>query len=176
MCIHTHTRTHVGMHARGCCYPCLRSTIKALTSDVFLYPPSTHTLAVGVLWVGWSSHICPHQPTYLPCRQNWLCVLGHFSRVRLFATPWTVTCQAPLSMGFSRPEHWSGVPSSRRSSQPSDRTRVSYGSCIGRQVLTTSSGSIVPHSFSFLLGFITSLVAGVRVERDSLELQMLSSE
>ena len=26
------------------------------------------------------------------------------------ATPWTVTCQAPLSMGFSRQEHWSGLP------------------------------------------------------------------
>ena len=32
------------------------------------------------------------------------------SRVRLFATPWTAARQAPLSMGFSRPEHWSGLP------------------------------------------------------------------
>ena len=32
------------------------------------------------------------------------------SRVRLFATPWTVTYQAPLSMGFYRQEYWSGVP------------------------------------------------------------------
>ena len=32
------------------------------------------------------------------------------SRVRLFATPWTVTYQAPLSMGFSRQECWSGLP------------------------------------------------------------------
>ena len=31
-------------------------------------------------------------------------------RVRLFATPWTVAHQAPLSMGFSRQEHWSGLP------------------------------------------------------------------
>ena len=30
--------------------------------------------------------------------------------VRLFVTPWTVTYQAPLSMGFSRQEYWSGVP------------------------------------------------------------------
>ena len=30
--------------------------------------------------------------------------------VRLFATTWTVTYQAPLSMGFSRQEHWSGLP------------------------------------------------------------------
>ena len=32
------------------------------------------------------------------------------SRVRLFATPWTVACQAPLSMGFSKQEYWSGLP------------------------------------------------------------------
>ena len=32
------------------------------------------------------------------------------SRVQLFATPWTVAYQAPLSMGFSRQESWSGVP------------------------------------------------------------------
>ena len=32
-------------------------------------------------------------------------------RVRLFATPWTAAYQAPLSMGISRQEYWSGVPS-----------------------------------------------------------------
>ena len=32
------------------------------------------------------------------------------SRVRLFVTPWTVTCQASLSMEFSRQEDWSGLP------------------------------------------------------------------
>ena len=31
-----------------------------------------------------------------------------FSRVQLFATTWTVVCQAPLSIEFSRPEYWSG--------------------------------------------------------------------
>ena len=32
------------------------------------------------------------------------------SHVQLFVTPWTVAHQAPLSMGYSRPEHWSGLP------------------------------------------------------------------
>ena len=32
------------------------------------------------------------------------------SRVQLFVTPWTVAYQAPLSMGFSRQEYWSGLP------------------------------------------------------------------
>ena len=33
--------------------------------------------------------------------------LSHFV---LFLTPWTVACQAPLSMGFSWQEYWSGLP------------------------------------------------------------------
>ena len=32
------------------------------------------------------------------------------SHVQLFGTPWTVACQAPRSMGFSRQEYWSGLP------------------------------------------------------------------
>ena len=32
------------------------------------------------------------------------------SRVRLFVAPWTVACQAPLPVEFSRQEHWSGLP------------------------------------------------------------------
>ena len=37
-------------------------------------------------------------------------MLSHFSRVWLFATPWTIARQAPLSRGFSRQEYWSGLP------------------------------------------------------------------
>ena len=36
-----------------------------------------------------------------------VCVLSH---VQLFTTPWTVACQAALSMEFSRQEYWSGLP------------------------------------------------------------------
>ena len=39
-----------------------------------------------------------------------LLLLSHFSRVRLCATPETAAHQAPLSLGFSRQEHWSGLP------------------------------------------------------------------
>ena len=38
---------------------------------------------------------------------KYTCVLSH---VWLFVTPWTVVCRAPLSMGFSRRECWSGLP------------------------------------------------------------------
>ena len=39
----------------------------------------------------------------------YVCVCS-VSRVQLLATPWTVAHQAPLSMGFSRQECWSGLP------------------------------------------------------------------
>ena len=41
--------------------------------------------------------------TYVSIR----CCISH---VQLFATPWTVAHQAPLSTEFSRPEYWSGLP------------------------------------------------------------------
>ena len=41
---------------------------------------------------------------------SWLLLLSHFSRVRLCVTPWMAAHQAPPSLGFSRQEHWSGLP------------------------------------------------------------------
>ena len=71
----------------------------------------------------------------------WNCVLNSFSSVWLFATPWTVAHQSPLSMGFSKHTLFSkntgvvSMPSPRRSS----RSRVESMSlnifCIGRRVL-----------------------------------------
>ena len=39
-----------------------------------------------------------------------LLLLSRFSHGQLFVTPWTAAYQAPLSMGFSRQEYWSGLP------------------------------------------------------------------
>ena len=44
------------------------------------------------------------------CLLSTRAVLSRFSRVCLFETPWAVSHQAPLSMGFSRQEYWSGLP------------------------------------------------------------------
>ena len=41
---------------------------------------------------------------------KWKVKVKALSRVRLLATPWTAAYQAPPSMGFSRQEHWSGLP------------------------------------------------------------------
>ena len=38
------------------------------------------------------------------------CTLSQLSCIQLFATPWPVAHQAPLSMEFSRQEYWSGLP------------------------------------------------------------------
>ena len=43
------------------------------------------------------------------------------SCARLFATPWTVACQALLSMDFSRQEYWSGLPFPSPGDHPNPR-------------------------------------------------------
>ena len=47
---------------------------------------------------------------YTPLGMLLLLLLSHFSRVRLCVTPQTAAHQAPPSLGFSRQEHWSGLP------------------------------------------------------------------
>jgi len=64
-------------------------------------------------------------------------VLCYFSCVLLYATLWTATCQAPLSMEFSRQEYWSGLPSPppRDHPDPSVEPTSLISTCIGRCIL-----------------------------------------
>ena len=55
------------------------------------------------------------------------------SRVRLFATPWTVTYQNALSLGFSRQEYWSGLPFPSPGNLPDSGIKPSLPHC--RQTL-----------------------------------------
>ena len=48
------------------------------------------------------------------------------SRVRLFATSWTVAHQAPPSMGFSRQEYWSGFPFPSPGDLPDPRIKLTF--------------------------------------------------
>ena len=50
--------------------------------------------------------------SFIPKNYAMLCraVLSHFNHVWLLMTLWTVNCWAPLSMGFSRQQYWSGFP------------------------------------------------------------------
>ena len=72
-------------------------------------------------------------------KEKWLFIVCPLSHIRLFATPWTVAHQSPLSMRFFfTEEYWSvAISFSRGSSQPRNQTYVSCVSCIGRQILTT---------------------------------------
>ena len=55
------------------------------------------------------------------------------SRVWLFVTPWTITYQAPPSMGFSRQEYWSGLPFPSPGIFPTQRSNPGLPHC--RQTL-----------------------------------------
>ena len=60
------------------------------------------------------------------------------SHIQLFAIPWTVACQAPLSMGFSRKEYRSQLAFPPPEDLP-NQTLVSCVSCIGWQILYHSA-------------------------------------
>ena len=77
-----------------------------------------------------------------------LLLLSLFSRVRLFATPWTTAYQAPLSMGFSRQEYWNGVPCPPPGDLP-DPGIDSESPALGGGFLTTvpSEKPIYHHTF-----------------------------
>ena len=70
----------------------------------------------------------------LPGLDLWVHARCH---VQLFKTSWTVACQAPLSMGFSRQEYWSGLPCPPPGDLPDPRMELAslYISYIGGQVL-----------------------------------------
>ena len=59
------------------------------------------------------------------------------SRVQLFAIPWTVACQIPLPMEFSRQEYWSGVsfPTPTDHPNPGIKLNISYISCFDKCIL-----------------------------------------
>ena len=59
----------------------------------------------------------------------------YFSQVRLFETLWIVACQAPLSMGISRQEYWSGLPYPLPGIFPTQGLNTCLLCLIGRQVL-----------------------------------------
>ena len=65
-----------------------------------------------------------------------VCVLSHFSRVRLFETLWTVAHQAPLSSGLSRQEHWSGLHTLLQGIVPS---QASLSPALSGRFFTTSA-------------------------------------
>ena len=73
-----------------------------------------HQQILAPFYVCWWKHLlaCVHECVY-PC----------FSHVQLFATLWIVACQAPLSMGLSRQEYWSGLSCLSSGGLPNPRVK-----------------------------------------------------
>ena len=92
---------------------------------------------------------------------TWM-VLEHVSEVkslscvRLFATPWTVAHQAPLCMGFSRQEHWSGLPFPSPGDLPDPGIEPSSFALAGRFFTTSATCEAISLiALVFLQGCIT---------------------
>ena len=66
-----------------------------------------------------------------------MCVL---SRVQIFATPWTVALQAPLSMGFPRQEYWRELPFPSSGDLPDPGSELTSPSLAGRFFTTEPQG------------------------------------
>ena len=62
------------------------------------------------------------------------------SKLCLFVTPWTIACQAPLSMGFLRQEQWSGFPFPSPGDLPNPGIKPMSPALAGRFFTTEPSG------------------------------------
>ena len=84
---------------------------KSLWKLILLCVPCSGRLVQPSLLPGDASPKLSSLPA-LSCSVSLLdaCVVGRFGRVQLSVTPWTAAHQAPLSLGFSRQEYWSGLP------------------------------------------------------------------
>ena len=78
-----------------------------------------------------------------------MCV-SSLSHVRLFVTLWTVAHQAPLSMGFSRQEYWSGFPFPSPGDLPDPGTEPTSPAFAGRFLTTEPPGKPVNATCSSL--------------------------
>ena len=69
-------------------------------------------------------------------------MLSRFSRVRFFVTLWTVTCQPPLSMGFSKQEYWSRLPCSLPGDLPNPGIKPGFPASQVDSLLLSHRGSL----------------------------------
>ena len=92
----------------GDCFLCALQS-ESVSRSVMSDSLQPHGLQPARLLCPWDS---PSQKTGTDIYTLLMCVClrSHFSHVQLCATLWTVAHQAPLSMGFSKQEYWSGLP------------------------------------------------------------------
>ena len=83
-----------------------------------------------------------------------------------FVIPWTVTCQAPLSMGFSKQEYWSGLPFLSLANIPDPGIEPGLPALQADSLPTELQGKIYiyiytyTHTHMFLLSRLSSLCSG----------------
>ena len=70
------------------------------------------------------------------------------SRVRLFATPWTIAYQAPLCLGFYRQEYWSGLPFPSPGDLPNPRIEPGSPILQADALPSEPPGKLKRHSFT----------------------------
>ena len=84
---------------------------------------------------------------------NYLYMLFCFIRIWLFVNPWTIACQAPLSVGLSRQEYWSGLPFSTPADFPDPRIEPESPALASGFFTTSTTGEAhgVPREMLYLL-------------------------
>ena len=79
-------------------------------------------------------------------------VPSHFSHVWLLVTLWTVACQAPLSMGFSKQEYWSGLSCPPPGDIPDPGIKATSSAMAGRFCTTSATWkALVPYIFIIMI-------------------------
>ena len=82
--------------------------VQSLGWDDLLKGKATHS-SILAWWIPWTEQPIAHEVEIV--RHDWASEVKWLSRVRLFATPWTVAYQAPPSVyGIFQQENWSGLP------------------------------------------------------------------
>jgi len=81
-------------------------------------------------------------------------------------TAWTVTHQAPLSMGFPRQEYWSGLPFPIPGDLPDPGIKSTFPALAGRFFTTEPPGSTLLHTMhSFILAFTVILMTWLPMDQ-----------
>ena len=133
----------------------------------------------------WTSEFPLNEMKFVLINQNgtmWIkCSAYVFSYVRLFVTLWTVARQAPLSMGFSRQEYWSGVPCPPPGDQPDPGIKLaSLGfPALADGIFTTvspwkPSESNNENSILLLLNITHNICAKLRLHAHQCEMSLAS--
>ena len=91
------------------------------------------------------------------------------SRVQLFVTPWTVAHQAPLSMGFSRQEYWSGMPCPPLGDLPNPGTKSGSPAFQADSLLSELQGSLGKGIFNGQIHVLKIALKNIQETRNLIE-------